>query len=288
MLSVFRWNDNEVLFTAQVSREKCFSLVFLADNTVAVGGESYLYLWTKAPEGFEKRKGNFGSFTVQPITCLVAVQGASLDTVVAGTVSGQLSLWIDRNCVRFTNAHRGSVNCLYSTTHGLISGGMDHRIRMWTNKLEPGATFDISGFGNSPSVRSVCCSTDGRTVLVGTKGGSVHEISAIDGSDMRGGPLASGHSTGQLRSIVTHPSKQEFLTVGDDMRLRIWCILTHTLLKIANFDAEVRASAYSPLGDSICVGLGKSSPQEPGDSDSLEIEINEKAGDVIMLGLGLG
>ena len=282
-LSVYRWADNTTLFTSQVDRGNCLSLGFLHDNTVAVGGDTFLYLWTGTHEGYEKRKGNYASFVPeQPITCIVAVHGASLDTAAVGTVSGRLSLWVDRNCVRNVHAHNGSVNCLYSSPLGLISGGMDRRVRLWTSKLEPGATFDISGFGNFPSVRSVCSSTDGRTILLGTKGSSVYEISAVDGSDMRGGPIACGHSTGQVRGVITHPSKHEFMTVGDDMRLRIWDLSTHTLLKIGTFDAEIRAAAYSPLGDSICIGLGNSSdPDLP--TDPMEPEKNEKTGAFIVI-----
>jgi microtubule-associated protein-like 6 len=107
-------------------------------------------------------------------------------------------------------------------------------------------------------------------------GASVHEISAVDGSDMRGGPIACGHSAGELRGVITHPSKHEFITVGDDRRLRIWDLSTHTLLKIGTFDAEIRAAAYSPLGDSICVGLGYS-------TDSSQSTEEEKAGAFVII-----
>jgi microtubule-associated protein-like 6 len=254
-LAVYRWADNEVLFTSHVNPGPCLCCCFMLDGTVAVGGESYLYFWSKAPEGYIKRKGNFSRFTLlQPITCVAHV--GSADNLVSGTASGQIFLWADRNCIRNVKGHEGTVNAVYSATHGVLTGGKDKRVRMWTHKLEPGASFDMSNFGYNPCIRSVCMSVDGSSILVGTMGSNIFEISAIDGSDLRGGPIANGHSYGELSCITCHPSKHECATVGDDKHLRIWDMNNHSLIKVAVFDAAAKAVAYSPLGDSIVVGLG--------------------------------
>lgn len=178
------------------------------------------------------------------------------DSFVTGTVSGLLLLWTDRNCVRHIKGHQGSVNVLYASPHGVISGGKDRRIRLWTHRLDPGATFDMSHFGLNPSIRSACMSLDGSSILVGTLAGEVYEISAVDGSDLRGGAITSSHSTGLLRNIAVHPHRPEFATVGDDKCLRIWDATTRSLLKIATFDADARTVCYSPVGDVLAVGLG--------------------------------
>ena len=141
----------------------------------------------------------------------------------------------------------------------------------------------MSGFGNNPSIRSLCLSIDGRAILLGTKGGNVFEISSVDGSDVRGGPFASGHCMGSLRAVMTHPSKPQFLTGGDDCKVRIWDTVTRTLLKVAHFDAEVRAAAYSPLGDCMVVRDPFGSPNQPsGDEkltdEELADELRRKAG----------
>lgn len=254
-LSVHRWADKEILLTSLVDEGLAMSVSFLPDGTVAVGGDSYLYFWSESAEGYLKRRGNFSRYAPQqPITALAQIGGN--DSLVAGSASGQLFLFIDRNCVRNVKAHEGTVNALYASSHGLLSGGRDHRVRLWTAKLEPGATFDMSSFGFNPSIRSACLSHDGSCILVGTKGSNIYEVSSIDGSDVRGGPVVSGHSWGKLNNICTHPSKHEFLTVGDDKRLRVWDMKTKSLLKMATFDADVLAVAYSPVGDQIALGLG--------------------------------
>lgn len=254
-VSVHRWETNETLFTADVDEGQAMSTCFLLDGSVAVGGDSYLHYWASCPEGYLKRRANFTRYApLQPVTALAQI--GSSDSMVAGTASGQLFLFSDRNCVRNIKAHEGTINALYSCAHGLLSGGRDKRVRLWTAKLEPGATFDMSSFGFNPSIRSACLSADGACILVGTKGSNIYEVSSIDGSDVRGGPVVSGHSWGKLNSVATHPSKHEFATVGDDKRIRIWDMKTKSLLKIASFDADVMSVAYSPVGDQLALGLG--------------------------------
>ena len=252
---VFRWETNELIYSSCVSMERTLACCFREDGVLAVGGDTFLYFWYHTEEGYLKRQGIFTKHTPkQPITCLCKCKNP--DSVISGTVNGQIFLWIDRNCVRNVQAHDGPIYSMFSSDHGILSGGKDNRIRIWSHRLEPGATFDLSYFGILPSIRSVCLSTDGTCIVFGTLGGNVFEISAIDGSDLRGGPIACSHFTGNLRFLCAHPSKHEFITVGDDKQLRIWDIKSHTLLKIASFDGEVRSVAYGPLGDIIAVGLG--------------------------------
>ena len=269
-LAVYQWADKTMLFTSRVGEGNCLCLSFMHDpasnnTTVCVGGDSYLCFWSKTAEGFAPRPGNFSMHSSkQPITCVTSVHvrgkkgddSGGSDQVVTGTASGQLLLWVDRNCVKVVRAHEGTVSTIYASVHSILTGGKDQRIRQWTLKLEPGATFNISPFGRNPSVRSICMSTDGTTVLFGTRGADIYEISAIDGSDVRGGPIASGHSTGQLRSVTMHPSKYEFATCCDDCTVRVWDLTTHTMIKMASFDAPGRSLCYSPMGDVLVIGLG--------------------------------
>jgi WD40 repeat protein len=216
---------------------------------------THLPCCSKSHEGFVKRRGNFSRHSpMQTLTCIAPI--GHEDSIVSGTTSGQIFLWTDRNCVRTVKGHKGSVISLYSCTHGVLSGGKDCRIRLWTHRLEPGSTFDLSSFGANPVIRSVCMSPDGTSILVGTRACEIYEISAVDGSDLRGGLITSAHSSGCLRGVAVHPKRHEFITVGDDRRLRLWDMNTKTLLKVATFDAEVRCVCYAPLGDVIVVGLG--------------------------------
>ena len=256
-IQVCLWEEGTVIFTSPVSTAPhlCLSCAILRDNTIVAAGDSFLTFWSYYSEGYVRRVGNFSRFTaLQPITALAHV--CDSDNLVSGTASGLLLLWVDVNCVRSVKGHNGTINSIFSCSHGILSGGVDQRIRMWSTNLEPSFTFDVSHYGVNPCIRSLCMATDGTSILLGTKGSNIFEISAIDGSDLRGGPVAVGHSYGNLFSVAAHPSKFEFITVGQDQTLRVFDMSTSTQLKIATFDGEARTVTYNPMGDIVVVGFG--------------------------------
>jgi microtubule-associated protein-like 6 len=254
-IAVHDWQKGELLFTSRSNRGKCLGLTFLNTGAVANCGDAYVNFWMKTSEGYVKRRGNFSRLSpVQAQTCISAI--GSEDSVVTGTSSGEIFLWTDRNCVRTVKGHKGGVVSIYASMFGVLTGGKDFRIRLWTHKLEPGAIFNLASFGHNPIIRSVCMSPDGASILVGTKACEIYEISSVDGSDLRGGLITSAHSSGCLRGLAMHPKRNEFASVGDDKKLRIWDMNTKTLLKVATFETEVRCVAYAPLGDVLAVGLG--------------------------------
>jgi hypothetical protein len=57
--------------------------------------------------------------------------------------------------MRSLRAHTGCVNTIYTSPHGIVSGGKDRKVKLWTLSLEAGATFDMSAFGSNPSVISI-------------------------------------------------------------------------------------------------------------------------------------
>lgn len=255
-ISVVMWEESTVIFNSPVSAAPalCLSCTVLRDNTIVAAGDSFVSFWSYYSEGYVRRAGNFSRFTaLQPITALAPV--CDSDNLVSGTASGLLLLWVDVNCIRSVKAHNGTINSIFSCSHGILSGGKDQRIRMWSTNLEPSFTFDVSHYGINPCVRSLCMSSDGTSILLGTKGANIFEISAIDGSDLRGGPIAVGHSVGELYCVATHPSKFEFITVGQDQTLRVFDMSTNTQLKIATFDGDARSVSYNPMGDIIVVGF---------------------------------
>lgn len=255
-VALWDWKSGTLLHSSHVDQGKCLSCCFANDDVFVVGGDSYVYFWTKSSEGYTRRRGNFSRHSsLQPITSLVAIFG-TIDSLVSGTISGQLFLWTDRNCVRVVKAHDGAVTSVFSNEHGIVTGGVDKRIRMWTNELEPGATFDVTYFGFLPELRSVCMSSDGNTIVFGTLGASIFEISTVDGSDLRGGSIVTCHYRDKLTSLATNPSKYEMATVGEDKHLRVWDLKTKSLLKIATFDGRATCVTYGPLGDVIAIGLG--------------------------------
>eukprot|EP00947_MAST-08B_sp_MAST-8B-sp1_P001903 g1903.t1 len=215
---------------------------------------------------FQRKRGLFGrKFEMQTLTCVAHVPNNPGKTVT-GTKSGEIYLWQGRKCGASYLAHEGSVSCLYGCPRGLLSGGEDGKVLLWSVQEEGTegmcrlATFDMASIVTqsfvSCSVRSVCWSADTTRLLVGTEGSEVYELSVSDGSDVNGGPVVQGHCSEELWGLALHPSKVEFATVGDDCTLRIWDCVSRRQLRSAPLGAPARTVAFSPDGTMVVVGFG--------------------------------
>ncbi|GMH75277.1 hypothetical protein TrLO_g13994 [Triparma laevis f. longispina] len=251
-LAVYDWRSGSKIFSSRICNLKTLDCAFGAGDVVVACGVNHIFFWAKEGQYWTKKRGLFGKKgKLQPQLCIVPCG----NKMVSGTASGYLYVWAGRNCVKTIKAHHGSVNALYYCEKGIVSGGKDMKVRMWTLSLEKGATFDMSAFGNA-SIRSVCLSADATRILVGTMGSEIWEISAADGADVQGGPITVGHNAGKLCGLAVHPMKPEYCTVGDDMTVRVWDIVTKHLVKMTKLDTPARAVGYAPDGDFLVVGLG--------------------------------
>ncbi len=86
--------------------------------------------------------------------------------------SGELILWRQRNALRSAMAHAGGVDALHAGPSGLLSGGRDGTVRLWTPALELLSTYSVASLGSvAPAVRSVCWARDSAKVRAGAGGG---------------------------------------------------------------------------------------------------------------------
>ena len=255
-VAVYNWKEKRLLFAKKSTRSKVFDCHFCSDSTFVTCGVNHIYFWECERAGvYSKKKGLFGKLgKMQTMTCIASLEDGR---VVTGSLSGHIYTWAGRNCQKSLKAHDTTINAFYSCSHGLLSGGKDGKVRLWTQKMEPGATFDMSGVGAFNScVRAVCWSEDGEKLLVGTLGSEIYEISAEDGSNIHSGPIVQGHCRFQLHGLDKHPMRAEYCTVGDDQTVRVWDIVTRRMLRMVRLDTVARACAYSPDGQRIVVGLG--------------------------------
>ena len=161
-----------------------------------------------------------------------------------------------RNIVQ---AHSSTVNTIYTSFgHGICTGGKDGHVKLFNEDLECSKTFDVGALGTSvkSSVRSVEWDPEDRTLLTGTRGSDIYELSALDGTDVNGGPILAGHSGGELWGLACHPTRSEFVTAGDDMTLRLWEAKNKVCLRSCTLPCMARCCAYHPDGKKIAVGLG--------------------------------
>lgn len=265
-----RWADGTILFKDSIQAQYSPIGIVLKKNTFVCTCDTKIWFWIKYREGYTRQAGVFPKNKPEEAV-LSILPTANGENVITGMITGRLMLWLGINCIRLVKAHTSAVTVLCQAHDGFLSGGKDCRVRMWTYGLEPKFLFDVTRFGVEASILGLSMSTDATSILFGTKGADIFEISAIDGSDLRGGPVVKSHAYGMIYGMDVHPSKFEYATVGSDKTIRVIDIKTKTLLKMAQLDCEGRAVAYSPLGDIMAIGTDNAST-----SGSMFIIVNEE------------
>ncbi|RLN56147.1 hypothetical protein BBJ29_007949 [Phytophthora kernoviae] len=262
----------ELIFAGRGGREPVHGLAVLngpsGQSQFVTGGRRHLFFWARERDAryssphalFSRLPGVLGrKAKVQTIMTVAALPADSQGSgAIAGTARGQILLFEGRNCVRVLYAHAAAMTALFAFTGGVLSGGKDGKVRVWSRRLEPGAQFDLVALGSSaPRVRSLVSSPDGGAkLLVATAGAEIYEIASSDGANLHFGPVVCGHASFQLHGLATHPIRRECCSVGDDRTVRVWDLSSHRQLRITVLDAPARACAYSPDGSSVAVGQG--------------------------------
>eukprot|EP01038_Epipyxis_sp_PR26KG_P010144 gene10144-13646_t len=207
--------------------------------------------------------------------------------------------------------HEGkSINALWSNPVGdtMVSGGKDGSVIVWLVKpnsnppfveldrlsdfkvfspvltqqlsTQSGSITSMFGIAGASAqaafVRSVCLSSDGTKVLVGTQNCEIIEFEmtgsdksfkskhSLNRSDLKSSSIIGGHFKDELWGLSIRPVTEQnkhivqFCTVGDDAFLRIWNLTTHEQILAVALNGIARACAYSPDGDYIAVGFGGS------------------------------
>jgi WD40 repeat protein/Ca2+-binding EF-hand superfamily protein len=251
-MTLLNWRDGSLIFKDRIEGKYSPCGVVLHKETIACVCDTKIWFWVKYSEGYVRRNGIFPKNKAEEaITTMIPT--ANGENIITGTIVGRLMLWIGINCIRVVKAHSSAILCLSSCHEGFLSAGKDARIRLWSNVLEPKFLFDVSRFGTMPILMGISMSIDATSILFGNQGADIFEISAIDGSDLRGGPVIKSHAFGTVNCLDTHPSKFEYTTVGSDRTVRTIDMKTRTLLKMATLDVSGLAVAYSPLGDVLAI-----------------------------------
>ncbi|OQR90411.1 microtubule-associated protein [Thraustotheca clavata] len=267
-VAIYQWpSENaihglpQLIHTERTSRYHVLALHPVTPKLFITCGQRHVTFWAQeSPEtspdiAFTSFPGVLGKKA--RMQTLMSATSVTEKLILTGTVRGEIWLWEGRNVIKVVYAHASAVNVLHSYGGGVLSGGKDGKIRIWSKRMEPGAQFDILALGSyAGRVRSLMTNADATKVLVATGGAEIYELSTSDGCNLHYGPLVSGHSTRKLCGLATHPLNLEMCSVGDDKSIRIWDLVHHRCLRLVNLEAPARACVYSPDAKLIAVGYG--------------------------------
>jgi microtubule-associated protein-like 6 len=251
------WTDGKVIAQAKGDRAVTLFATFTEEGEfqIVTGGVKHIKFWKLGSRGVQSKKGLFGKHGKSQPLPSVATLGSK---VVTGTVTGHLYVWEGRSLAKAIPAHKGSVNTLYAYALGLVSGSKDGTVRMWSRSLEAVRAFNMLKPGPhavvplDPNVRSVCMSADTKTLLVGTAGSEIYEISLDNGSMAL---LHEAHCADELWGLDTHPKARHLaVTSGDDKTIRVWNLKDHRMERKTVLDTMAHAVLSADSLDLVHAG----------------------------------
>jgi len=206
------------------------------------------------------RPGIFGKQGPVGLTA-VSPHPTRSDACVTGTIDGDLFIWAGNVQIGRVPAHSSSPVTVISVAlgGGLVSASLlDAKLAVFGPGMERLRLIDLAGLGLlSTSIQSLHWDHVAERMLVGTHGGEILELSEHDGSSLHlEGALVHSHAKGLAAGLCSHPTKDEFATVGDDATLRIWDSLDRRMTACIRLPTMARAVTYHPSGQYLCVGLG--------------------------------
>ena len=180
-------------------------------------------------------------------------------------------------------AHSKAVTAMWSYSDGLISGSADGTIIMWDTMLKPLRILDVTKLrwqlcdpnavqpvassldssegtkakvigmeSKNKAVQSVAIK-DGK-LLIGTKGCEIIELDtqefkkdawSQDQKIMIPSPMMHGHCSGETWGLAVHPTKDRFITCGDDCRANVWDTYDRFLRYSKELDQKARSVAIT-------------------------------------------
>jgi WD40 repeat protein len=309
---VHDWRTGEVVAECPTHHRRVFCLDWSPGGEgLLVAGRRHCSFLTLDGRGFCRRPAVLGAeHCNSDILCSGWLRGEA----VLGTSDGYLLAFEGVSVVSVKHAHKGPVFCAaprfakvppaevdaagvrptvwsqQQERDGLVTGGADGFIKIWSDKLEMLAQVDSASLPQCivPCVRSVeyipepllhasgagdeeasaedAAKRDQGRILLATAGGEIFEVRSEDGVDCTNeqvggavGPITQGHFAGECRALAAHPTAPILATAGDDATVRVWDLHARAMVASVDIESSSRAVAFHPRGLYLVIGLGGSS-----------------------------
>jgi WD40 repeat protein len=266
-------NLGQLIAKAKGSRSKMLALSSFGDRDFCTAGKREVKFWScDVVKGeIQSKKGLFGRKAKNTTCVSTCYLGPDC---VTGQADGSIYLWKGRNASVIRREHTKCVNSLGRTGSGLVSGGKDGLVILWSESLVMQRQFDLATFSSTAlntEVRSVCCTE--QKILIGLYSSEIVELDLATGKDKG---LLCGHFGGELWGLDNHPTTSNAATVGDDGILCVWDTQRCERIAVRSLGGKARSIAYNNDGSFVAVGMYSGNVvvfQEPGLVKKVDVKI---------------
>uniref|UniRef100_A0A8C0M4E5 EMAP like 5 n=1 Tax=Canis lupus familiaris TaxID=9615 RepID=A0A8C0M4E5_CANLF len=260
-ITIWRWQEGAKIASRAGHNQRIFVAEFRPDSDsqfVSVGVK-HVKFWTLAGRALLSKKGLLSAVEDARMQTMLAVAFGANNLTFTGTISGDVCVWKDHILCRIVaRAHNGPVFAMYTTLRdGLIVTGGKERpskeggaVKLWDQELRRCRAFRLETGQVTDCVRSVCRGKG--KILVGTRNAEIIEVGEKNAAC---NILVNGHVDGPIWGLVTHPSRDFFLSAAEDGTVRLWDIADKKMLNKVNLGHAARTVCYSPEGDMVAIGM---------------------------------
>ena len=213
---------------------KVFEVITIANGTLTVKKGVG---WGKTPQT-----------QLQALQCI----GVLGNFILTGAFNGCIFKWTESTLTQAVKVHEAAITCMgqRTTGDGIITGGIDGFVHILDLSLTKVKSIDMKSLGSIlPKPRSVVEGKNGK-ILIGSRGGEIFEVSGPNSK-----VLMKGHYDLELWGLVSHPTRNEYATLGQDGLLAIWEASSRKQKTCVKLEGPGGVLTFSPNGNILVAGL---------------------------------
>jgi WD40 repeat protein/Ca2+-binding EF-hand superfamily protein len=245
-------------FRSKGPKDAVLSLAFSggqSEKELVLGTQKEIYVHDLRGASSKLAKvSGWGSREKQP--CLV-IGALTESEFAAGFLKGEIALVRGKSISNFVKGHAGAVFAMAqdASKERLFTGGADGVVCSWTRDLKKTTVVNLrqQGLGlDNPKIRTLAVNESCGRMLIGTRGGEILELDPQEPSQAK--VILRGHFDGELWGLAAHPTRDEFVTVGEDFLLAKWSLARRTQLSKKSLKFQAKTLDVNQAGNSLVVG----------------------------------
>jgi WD40 repeat protein len=264
-VSAWDWETGKKIASVKSGPDAILDLNFCStqDNLFATVGKRGVSFWTIGAGTITQKKGIFGA---NKISDMYSCEWLSNGKCITGALNGNIYVWNGQSIAKIIKAHTGLVSTISAIPGGIVTGGKDNTLIVWTEEFKEVRRLKVSA-----QPKALDQNGNGNFV-VGLRDGSIVEF--VNGTQPK--LLMSSHSDGELWGLTVCSKTGYIVSTADDNKIMVWdpqsrtCVNTGTINSVAGPKPKTmgastlsvfppnqcaRAVAINPITGHIAIGV---------------------------------